>query len=130
MYPDLSYFFNDLLGTDVDNWTSIFKTFGFMLVLALIACGILLKYELKQKEKQGLILPQTITIFNTEKLSYQDIILNSLFALFLAAKLPLLLMNFDDFKGDPASFVFSGAGLWWLGILIAILTAGYHIWKK
>ncbi len=130
MYPDLSYFFNDLLGTDVDNWTSIFKTFGFMLVLALIACGILLKYELKQKEKQGLILPQTITIFNTEKLSYQDIILNSLFALFLAAKLPLLLMNFDDFKGDPASYVFSGAGLWWLGILIAILTAGYHIWKN
>ena len=60
MWPDLSYFFHDIFGTSVDNWTSIFKTFGFMLVLALAACVVLLKYEKKKKEKQGLILPLKI----------------------------------------------------------------------
>lgn len=130
MYPDLSYFFNDLLGTDVDNWTSIFKTFGFMLVLALAACGVLLKYELRRKEKEGLILPQKVTIKTSEQLPIQDIILNSLFSLFIGAKLPLLLMQFDTFKGDPASFIFSKAGIWWLGFLAAGLTAGYYFWKN
>lgn len=130
MYPDLSYFFNDLIGTEVDNWTSIFKTFGFMLVLALAACGILLKSELLRREKEGLILPQKITIVSTEKLSLQDIIINSLFALFIGAKIPMLIMNFQTFKGDPASFIFSKSGNWWLGLLAAISTAGYYFWKN
>jgi prolipoprotein diacylglyceryltransferase len=130
MYPDLSYFFNDLFGTDVDNWTSIFKTFGFMLVVALASCGILLRYELLQKEKAGLILPLKITQIITEKISIQDIIINSLFSLFLGAKLPVLIMKFDEFKGDPASFVFSGIGMWWLGIIAAAGTAAYYIWKN
>lgn len=120
MYPDLSYFFNDLFGTDVDNWTSIFKTFGFMLVIALASCGILLRHELLQKEKEGLILPLKIKQIITEKLSIQDILINSMFSLFIGAKLPVLIMKFDEFKGDPASFVFSKIGMWWLGILAAI----------
>ena len=37
MYPDLSYLFHDLFGTPADNWLSIFKTFGLLLVLAIIA---------------------------------------------------------------------------------------------
>jgi hypothetical protein len=73
MWPDLSYFFHDVIGTDVDNWTSIFKTFGVMLVIALAACGVLLKYELQQKEKAGLILPIKITTIETEKMSVMDI---------------------------------------------------------
>ncbi len=130
MYPDLSYFFNDLFGTDVDNWTSIFKTFGFMLVIALASCGVLLRHELLQKEKAGLILPLKIKQVITEKLSIQDIIINSLFSLFIGAKLPVLIMKFDEFKGDPASFVFSKIGMWWLGILAALGTAAYYFWKN
>ena len=130
MYPDLSYLFNALLGTDVDNWTSIFKTFGFMLVVALAACGVLLKYELEQKEKEGLILPQKITLISTEKLSFQDILINSLFSLFIGAKLPLLIMQFDQFKGDPASFVFSMQGIWWVGSLAAAATMAYYFWSN
>jgi len=130
MYPDLSYFFNDLIGTEVDNWTSIFKTFGFMLVIALAACGILLKSELQRKEKQGLILPQKITIISSEKLSIQDIIMNSLFSLFIGAKIPMLIMNFETFKGDPASFIFSKTGIWWLGIVAAIITTAFYLWQN
>lgn len=130
MWPDLSYFFNDLIGTDVDNWTSIFKTFGVMLVIALASCGVLLKYELQQKEKAGLILPLKITMVETEKMSYMDILINSLFSLVIGAKLPLLIAQFNDFKGDPASFVFSKKGMWWVGLLAAAATAIYYLWKN
>lgn len=130
MYPDLSYFFNDLFGTEVDNWTSIFKTFGFMLVVALAACGILLKSELQRKEKEGLILPQKVSVVTSEKLSIQDILINSLFSLFIGAKIPMLIMNFENFKGDPASFIFSKLGIWWLGLLAAAFTAAYYFWQN
>ena len=130
MYPDLSYFFNDIFGTSVDNWTSIFKTFGFLLVLALMACGIFLKYELEQKEKAGLILPQKVKIVTSAKLSITDIVTNSIFMLIFGAKLPMLIMNFDQYKGDPASYIFSKLGTWWIGILAAVVTAAYYIWTN
>ncbi|MBK9151888.1 MAG: hypothetical protein IPM26_13230 [Saprospiraceae bacterium] len=82
MYPDLSYLFHDLLGTAPDNWTSIFKTFGFMLVLALMSCGILLKSELKRLESGGLIKPLKITVIKSDKTSLQDIIMNAILSCF------------------------------------------------
>ena len=130
MYPDLSYFFNDILGTQVDNWTSIIKTFGFMLVVALASCGVLLKSELQRLEKKGLILPQMVTMTTTNKLSNQDIVINSMFSLFFGAKIPMLIWQFDQFKGDPASLIFSKLGYWWLGILLAIITAAYYYWQN
>ncbi|MBL0083405.1 MAG: hypothetical protein IPP37_13725 [Saprospiraceae bacterium] len=57
MYPDLSYFFHDVFGTPVDNWTSVFKSFGLMLGLAFLACAWLLKSELQRLEGLGLIQP-------------------------------------------------------------------------
>lgn len=57
MYPDLSYFFHDVLGSPVDNWTSVFKSFGLMLGIAFLACAWLLKSELQRLEGLGLILP-------------------------------------------------------------------------
>ena len=130
MWPDLSYLFHDLFGTNVDNWTSIFKTFGFMLVIALAACGVLLKYELVQKEKEGLILPIKINVVQSEKLRFTDILINSFFSLILGAKLPLLIMQFDEFKGDPASFLFSKKGMWGIGAIAAIATAAYYLWQN
>lgn len=130
MWPDLSYLFHDIFGTNVDNWTSIFKTFGFMLVIALAACGVLLKYELMQKEKDGLILPLKITLVETEKILPTDILINSIFSLVIGAKLPVLIMQFNEFKGDPASFLFSKKGMWEIGIIAAIATAAYYLWQN
>ncbi len=130
MYPDLSYFFHDIFGTAVDNWTSIFKTFGFMLVIALACCGVLLKHELQRLEKSGLILPKQIQMVSSEKMSLTDIILNSLFIFLLGGKLPRLIGSFDSVKGDPASFVFSREGDWGIGLAAALVTAGYLVWKN
>ena len=50
MYPDLSYFFHDLLGTDYDNWLAIFKTFGLLLATSLVLAGYVVYRELKRLE--------------------------------------------------------------------------------
>lgn len=130
MYPDLSYFFHDLFGTHPDNWISIFKTFGFMLVVALMSTAILLKSELLRLEKSGLILPQNIVSSISEKLSNKDILINTLFSFFIGGKLPFIIQNFDRFKGDPASFIFSMEGQWMIGLLLGLLTAGYYLYTN
>ena len=79
MYPDLSYFFHDLFGTDVDNWTSIFKTFGVFLVLTFVAAQKVIKSEMKRKEEDGDL--QKIRIKNPNKTSspLKDALINSIF---------------------------------------------------
>ncbi|MFN8338441.1 MAG: prolipoprotein diacylglyceryl transferase family protein [Saprospiraceae bacterium] len=130
MYPDLSYLFHDLFGTNVDNWTSIVKTFGLLLVLALVACGIMLKSELERLERAGKILPQKVTDVMTSKLSLMDILFNSFLSLFFGAKISAAFFNFDKIKGDPASFIFSKEGNWPIGILLAALTVAYYYWQN
>ena len=53
MYPDLSYFFHDLFGTAPDNWLGIFKTFGLMVALAVLAAATLLRKELYRRAQVG-----------------------------------------------------------------------------
>src|SRR5690606_24327221 len=98
MYPDLSYFFNDLLGTPVDNWTSVFKTFGFMLVMALLACGVFLKAELRRLEKDGKIQAQTKIVDYNPRSGLLDILINALILMFIAAKLPVIIKDTSSFS--------------------------------
>lgn len=126
MYPDLSYLFHDLLGTATDNWTSIFKTFGFMLVMALISCGFLLKSELKRLENAGLIQPQTKTIQYSERTGWNDIFLNFFFTVFLVSKLFVIIKDVSAFSADPAGMLFSSQGNWSVGVIAGIIVGLYY----
>jgi phosphatidylglycerol---prolipoprotein diacylglyceryl transferase len=125
MYPDLSYFFHDLFGTEVDNWTSIFKSFGLMLGVAFIACTWLVNKELKRYEEEGKITPRIIDNPANKKADFLAIFINGIVTAFFISKLPFILNNFDAFKGDPASVIFSLKGNWVLGTIAALAYAGY-----
>ncbi len=129
MYPDLSYFFNDLFGTEVDNFTSIFKSFGLMLGLAFFACGLLLKSELKRLETEGKI-KQIELVDKSGSITWNDLLINAVISMFFVAKLPIIFQNFDSFKGNPAGILFSSEGSWPLGILVGALYAGYLYYRK
>ena len=129
MYPDLSYFFNDLFGTQVDNWTSVFKSFGFMLGMAFLACGLLLKSELKRLQSIGLIIPFKVK-GDASKYTYGDLIINILITAVVLAKLPFIFSNFESFKADPASVIFSKLGNWPVGILGALAFGAYTYYTK
>ena len=120
MYPDLSYFFHDVFGTPVDNWTSVFKSFGLMLGMAFLACAWLLKSELQRLEGLGLILPMEKDNPLKKRASIQDLALNAVVVLIMGAKFPYIYSHFADFKADPASILFSSKGNWAIGILAGL----------
>lgn len=132
MYPDLSYLLHDLIGTDIDNWASIFKTFGLMLACAFLACAWYVKTELKRKEEEGLLMTTTKVIETKEGIDYKEILSNSIVFGIIGLKIPYIYTHFPDFQQDPASVLLSGKGNWLIGILFFAILAGYsyYVQKK
>lgn len=130
MYPDLSYLFHDLFGTDQDNWLSIFKTFGLLLALALVGAGAVLKSELKRREANGMISPITQMVQHKGGVDWSAVVTNLIVGLLLGMKVPYIIQNFQAFQADPAAVIFSGKGSFALGILGALLLGGYTYWQE
>jgi len=103
MYPDLSYILHDLIGTDPDNWTSIFKTFGMMLVTAILTAAFILNAEMKRKSKIGIFSAERVKIIPQTSATLGEMISNGIFGLILGWTL--------------------------LGIGLAIGFAGFTWWK-
>ena len=124
MYPDISYLLHDLFGTQPDNWTSIFKTFGLLLASALLAAGWVLKKELIRLEEEGKIsaIKQKVKSSNTQM---SDVLTNGLIAFFFGFKIPYVINNFDDFQSDSSSVIFSFKGNWLIGLLLGATVAVY-----
>lgn len=126
MYPDLSYLFHDLFGTARDNWLSIFKTFGFFLLLAFIVAARLLKWELQRREKLGQLQPMKTTMVPGKTVTVNDYIFNAIFGFVLGYKLPFAIANIDQWKTAASDVLLSTEGWWWTGILGAALFFGYY----
>lgn len=129
MYPDLSYIIHDIFGTAPDNWLSIFKTFGMLLILSFIASAYFLRKELIRKEKEGLLKSSMEQIRLGFGASPMDLILNGLFGLVLGMKVPYIYQNFSSFKEDPAAILLSGKGNLLLGLVLAAVFAGLKYWE-
>ena len=123
MYPDLSYFFHDFFGTDVDNWTSIFKTFGVFLALVFVVSFYIIRSEIRRKHAEGIIPDLSIKVAASSPL--KEGIANSIFGFIIGFKIPMIYSNFADFKTNPASMVFSAEGNWAMGIGAAVLFGIY-----
>ena len=125
MYPNLSYLLHDLIGTDPDNWTSIFQTFGLFMALAFLSAAWNLYSELRRKEKQGFLTftPQKIRIGDPVK--PLDIVINGLIGFLVGFKLLYIYQNFDAVKADMPGTIFSSKGSIVGGIVLALIFAGY-----
>lgn len=129
MYPDLSYFFYKVFGTQPDNWTSIFKTFGLFLVIAILFAAWMLYLELKRKAAEGKFTPQKKTYTIGGAPSIWDVVSNGFFGFILSFKGGYVASNFAEFQLDPAAVVFSAKGNWGLGLLGFIAFAAYRYWE-
>ncbi len=133
MYPDLSYIFHDLIGTDYDNWLAIFKTFGLLLAIAFLTAGYIVYRELLRLEKEGGPLHAAITTIKRtvgEAPTWQDVVPGLIVGFLLGFKIPYVLSSFAAFKEDPSAIIFSFSGNWLFGILGAIAMGGFYYWEK
>ncbi|MEM7574451.1 MAG: prolipoprotein diacylglyceryl transferase family protein [Bacteroidota bacterium] len=128
MYPDLSYLFHDLIGTEPDNWLSIFKTFGFFLLMAFLTAAWLLKIELKRREQLGQFKGVKTIVAPGTAIKPQDYVINGLVGFILGYKLPYAFAHFEEWKQDPGSVLLSTDGNLLLGLLAAALFVGYYYW--
>ncbi|WP_020568391.1 prolipoprotein diacylglyceryl transferase [Neolewinella persica] len=126
MYPDLSYLFHDLLGTEQDNWLSIFKTFGFFLLLAFLVAAQLLKLELKRREAIGQLEATTVMVMPGSGITIWDYLFNGVFGFILGYKIPYAIAHFSEWQQDAAGVLLSTEGWWWSGLLGAAAFVGYY----
>ena len=129
MYPDLSYFFHDLFGTQTDNWLAIFKTFGVFLAFAFLASAFVLYKELRRKEKEGIFNPQKFISIYTKDAIIKESLFNGLLIGFACFKLPFIWDNWELFKSNPASIVFNLKGNVFTGLLGGIALAAFNYYK-
>lgn len=129
MFPDLSYFFHKVFGTEPDNWLSIFKTFGLFLVIAILFAAWLLYLELKRKAAEGKFTPQKKNYIIGGPPQTWDLISNGIFGFILGFKGAYAAMNFAEFQADPAAVAFSAKGNWLFGIIGFLGFAAYRYWE-
>ncbi len=130
MYPDLSYLFHDLFGTQPDNWTSIFKTFGMMLVLAILSAAWFFYIELKRKAKEGIYQPVKTKEIIGQPATAWELISNGIFGFLLGFKGGYIAQHFEEFQQDAAEVLLSAKGHWLAGIALAAVFAGLRWWEK
>lgn len=130
MYPDLSYLFHDIFGSSVDNWASVFKTFGLLLATALFTTYVLLRSEFKRLERMNVLSPNQVTYIVKEGIDWKELIYNSLVVGFIGLKLPYIINNFPDFQADPAGVLFSLKGNFLVGIGMAVIVGAYSYFAQ
>ncbi len=133
MYPDLSYFFHDVIGTDYDNFFAIFKTFGMFLALSFAAAGYVVYLELKRRQKPGGSLEKIFSereILQGEKADWKPALSGGILGFLLGFKVLHIYNNFEAFKTDPVKILLSFDGNLVAGIIGAVLMGGYYYWDK
>ena len=130
MYPDLSYILHDFFGTNPDNAFSIIKTFGLLLVIAILTAAYMLMKEMQRKEKEGLLKPVKEKKVTGQPATPIELVGNGLLGFFLGFKFLYIVQNFAQFQLDPAGVILSLTGNWLGGVLGAALFAGLKFYEK
>ncbi len=120
MYPNLYYAINDWFGWKI-NALKIFYSFGIFVALAFIAAAYFLTRELKRKEKDGLLHPREETIIAGKPATIFDFIINGLAGFIFGYKLIGVVVASHAHNIDIQEYIFSSAGNWTGGILLAAI---------
>lgn len=129
MFPNLSYLFAKLFGTPVDNFLSVFQTFGLFLTFAFLASAYVLYLEFKRKEKEGIFQGVKEREVVGEGPKLQPVLINALIGFILGAKLLYIAMHFPEFKENAANVVLSTKGSFIGGLLGLLTLGGYKYWQ-
>ena len=130
MYPDLSYLFHDLFGSQPDNWTSIFKTFGLLLVISILVAAYMLFRELRRKKEEGIFEGEEVKVTEGGPATWSELLSNGIFGFIIGFKLVYLFQHFEEFQADAADVLLSTKGTMWAGIAFALIFVAIRYWEK
>lgn len=126
MFPTLGHFINYIFGMDIN---FPMPTYGFILVLAFLTGGLVLRQAFIFREKRG-----EFTSLVTKKLvkgpiNYFDLIFGIVFYGFVGYKLGGVVTEYSEFAQSVDTYIFSLKGNIWFG-LVSLLAAGIYGYRK
>jgi len=122
MYPTVSEFLKSI-GIDLK---LPIQTFGFFVALAFAVAAFLLGKELKRKQSEGLIRPQTRKRTVGAPADPMEYVYNAIGGFFIGYKLVYLISNYALFAYNPQAMLLSFEGSFLGGVLGAAILA---YWK-
>ncbi len=122
MYPTVSEFLKSI-GIDLK---LPIQTFGFFVALAFAVAAFLLGKELKRKQSEGLIRPQTRKRTVGAPADPMEYVYNAIGGFFIGYKLVYLISNYALFADNPQAMLLSFEGSFLGGVLGAAILA---YWK-
>lgn len=114
MYPTLTHLLQDLFGVTIQ--TPI-KTFGFFVALSFIGANLAMTWEMKRKEKEGLLSTWKKKVWMGKPATTQDYFMSVLFGFILGFKGAEAVMHYSDFVNDTQAFLISARGNFLFGVI-------------
>lgn len=115
----------EIFGWDV---TLPIQTYGFFVAMAFIVGTFIMSREYRRMEKLGLVGPVYKVVTVGEKVSFIDLLTSFLVSFLIGYKLMDVILNYKEFAHDAQTFLISGRGCWWGGLLLAGIST-YLSWK-
>jgi phosphatidylglycerol---prolipoprotein diacylglyceryl transferase len=123
MYPDFQYLLQALLGMDMPEWLSIFKTFGFLVALSFMAAAWATSRELQRKEQAGLLQPEIKEEVVGKPASRNELIIAAITGFLLGFKIGGVFGHLPEVSPDPMGYLLSLHGNLLIGMAGAAVVA-------
>lgn len=126
MYPRISDFINDVLGTDI---LLPIQSFGFFVAMAFLVGYFLIRHEFIRKEKEGVFKSKKVKVSNGGPIPIHDVLLSFFFFGLVGYKLGLMIVDYTGFSSNPQAALLStkGSVLW--AVIAAALGGGYRLYE-
>lgn len=120
MYPTISDLIKDIFGIYIP---LPIQSFGFFVAVAFLIGGYFWSLELKRKEDEGLLQPNTIKVLKGKKATVSELIFSAIVGFIIGYKLIDAVFNYSQLVENPQEFILSFKGNFIGGLAIASLSA-------
>lgn len=127
MFPKFSDILNYLFGSHLD---LPMQTYGFFLAIAFLTAGLLLRSELKRKEKEGLLTIRKQTIYPNKPVSWFGLVPGIILSSIIGWKLFGIIFQYSDFASNPQKFLLSSKGSLSALLIILCISILYQLYKR
>lgn len=124
MFPKLSDLINYLLGSHLNLPV---QTYGFFLALGFLTGGIVLRAELKRKEREGLLLKQVKKTQPGRTTVWFQITPGIILSSIIAWKFFGIIFQYREFALNPQQYILSAKGSVAAMLVVAAVSLAYHL---